>query len=77
MSDSVHKTGTQPSEWAQTKLAEWERNMAKVKEEHPEFNIDPENKWWIPLVELEERTVRVFLILSSPILLHLQRIPNE
>ncbi|KAL2861574.1 hypothetical protein BJX68DRAFT_8268 [Aspergillus pseudodeflectus] len=56
MSDSVHKTGTQPSEWAQTKLAEWERNMAKVKEEHPEFNIDPENKWWIPLVELEERT---------------------
>jgi hypothetical protein len=58
---SDNKVENQPSEWAQAKLAEWERNMAKVQEEHPEFNIDPENKWWIPLVELEERTVRVFL----------------
>ncbi|KAJ0415516.1 hypothetical protein BJY00DRAFT_258594 [Aspergillus carlsbadensis] len=56
MSDNLSKTENQPSEWAQAKLAEWERNMAKVKEEHPEFSIDPENKWWIPLVELEERT---------------------
>ncbi|KAL2797789.1 hypothetical protein BJX66DRAFT_297247 [Aspergillus keveii] len=53
---SDNKVENQPSEWAQAKLAEWERNIAKVKEEHPEFNIDPENKWWIPLVELEERT---------------------
>ncbi|KAL3465012.1 hypothetical protein BJX64DRAFT_75454 [Aspergillus heterothallicus] len=52
MSDK--SSGQNPSESAQTKLAEWEQNMAKLKEEHPEFNIDLENKWWVPLVDLQE-----------------------
>ncbi|KAL2822079.1 hypothetical protein BJX63DRAFT_182448 [Aspergillus granulosus] len=43
-----------PSERAQAKLAEWERNMAQIKEEHPEWNIDLENKWWVPLVDHQE-----------------------
>ncbi|KAL2858056.1 hypothetical protein BJY01DRAFT_242120 [Aspergillus pseudoustus] len=52
---SGNETDNPPSEWAKEKLAEWERNMAQLKEERPELNVDLENKWWVPVVELQER----------------------
>ncbi|KAL5335922.1 hypothetical protein BJX70DRAFT_401115 [Aspergillus crustosus] len=54
MSANKPEDATQSSEWAQANLADWERHMAQVKDEHPEFEVDLENKWWVPLVELQE-----------------------
>ncbi|KAL2870399.1 uncharacterized protein BJX67DRAFT_282480 [Aspergillus lucknowensis] len=44
-----------PSQWAEDKLAEFEGNMERLKKEHPEWNIDMENKWWVPVVSLGDR----------------------